>query len=60
MPNHCYCGRSQTQPYCDGSHDGRDRSGAAPAPEPKPSRAPTAEPARPARKGWLARLFGWN
>ena len=22
MPNHCFCGRSEMMPYCDGSHKG--------------------------------------
>jgi CDGSH-type Zn-finger protein len=57
MPNQCFCGRSQMMPWCDGSHDGRDR------PEPRAADATAAKPAAPESlapppKGWLARLFG--
>ncbi len=59
MPNHCYCGRSQMMPWCDGSHDGRDNPEAQ-ATDMRDSKPGPETSSAPPRKGWLARLFGRN
>jgi CDGSH-type Zn-finger protein len=62
MPNYCYCGRSEMQPFCDGSHNVLPARTAAAeegvptsAPPPSEESATTTEAARP---GLFRRLFG--
>jgi CDGSH-type Zn-finger protein len=61
MPNYCYCGRSEMQPFCDGSHNVvparkavAEDSVPTPAPPPSEESATTTEAARP---GLFRRLF---
>lgn len=62
MPNYCHCGQSRMQPYCDGSHDGRNLHRQAKAEAdtvtPAPPAAAKPEVAAAPRGSWLARLFG--
>jgi CDGSH-type Zn-finger protein len=62
MPNYCYCGRSEMQPFCDGSHNVvparktvAEDSVPTPAPPPSVESKVTAVTPRP---GLLRRLFG--
>jgi CDGSH-type Zn-finger protein len=61
MPNYCYCGRSEMQPFCDGSHNVVPARKAAaedsvPTPAPTPSDETGTKTEAP-RHGLFRRLF---
>ncbi|MQA66209.1 MAG: hypothetical protein GEU76_09970 [Alphaproteobacteria bacterium] len=62
MPNYCYCGRSEMQPFCDGSHNvvpARKAVVKDSVPTPAPSsRDDENQKTETPRPGLFRRLFG--